>query len=120
MARRVARPCNVPGCPSIAIPGGGRCQVHEREHRRVVDLKRPSSSARGYGARWRRIRAAYLRVHPICAVEGCGQPATNVDHIIPRPDGSDRWDNLQGLCSRHHSIKTARDDGGWGNGRRNR
>lgn len=56
----------------------------------------------------------------MCAWPGCGEAATNVDHVVPRPAGGDEWSNLQGLCHKHHSVKTATRDGGWGNGRQNR
>ena len=37
----------------------------------------------------------------------CGDLATEVDHIIPREKGGlDELHNLQGLCKRHHSLKT--------------
>lgn len=38
--------------------------------------------------------------------------ATELDHIVPvGRGGSDTDDNRQGLCVRHHAIKTARDGG---------
>jgi len=67
-------------------------------------------------AAWRRCRAAFLAAHPTCAVPGCGQAATHVDHRIPRRRGGApfAWANLQGLCHAHHSTKTAQADGGFG------
>jgi len=63
-----------------------------------------------YGlARWQRLRAIQLRMHPLCAM--CAEsdfviPATVVDHIMP-PRGSEQlfWDskNLQSLCLSHHN-----------------
>lgn len=76
---------------------------------------RPSAAARGYDARWRRIRARYLRAHPICELEDCDRPSVDVDHIDgsgPRGDNSDS--NLMALCKPHHSSKTVRQDGGFG------
>jgi 5-methylcytosine-specific restriction endonuclease McrA len=62
------------------------------------------------------IRDAYLKVHPICELPGCGQPASDVDHRLSRRrGGTDDWSNLQALCHRHHSAKTAAEDGGFGN-----
>lgn len=78
--------------------------------------KRPSAAARGYGHRWRQIRALFLKRNPMCVVEGCGGIATEVDHIIARgKEGShEGWANLQALCKTHHSQKTAREDGSFG------
>jgi 5-methylcytosine-specific restriction protein A len=51
----------------------------------------------------------YLRIHPICEIDGCGQVATDLDHKKPKRDGgTDAADNLQALCHSHHSQKTAR------------
>jgi 5-methylcytosine-specific restriction protein A len=82
---------------------------------------RASAAARGYDRRWRKARENYLREHPLCVAckaEGKIVSATVVDHIKPhRGDQLLMWDqsNWQPLCARHHAIKTARDDGGFGN-----
>ena len=74
---------------------------------------------RGYGAEWRRIRAEHLACHPYCAT--CGAPGTHVDHAVARErGGTDDVGNLQTLCARHHSRKTAQMDGGFGNRKRRR
>lgn len=48
----------------------------------------------------------------------------NVDHIIPAQSENDPlfWDptNHQNLCDTCHSVKTAREDGGFGNVKNNR
>jgi 5-methylcytosine-specific restriction enzyme A len=100
-------PCSQPGCPGIALTGG-RCRTHAR-----TPQPRPSKVARGYDREWQRIRAAQLRRQPEC--EMCGEPATDVDHILPLRKGGDNGvGNLQSLCKRCHSRKTAREDSGWG------
>ncbi|WP_328203649.1 hypothetical protein [Brevibacillus nitrificans] len=51
--------------------------------------------------------------------EGNVGAATVVDHIIPHKGDKELfWDqkNWQGLCDSHHSRKTAKEDGGFGNG----
>jgi 5-methylcytosine-specific restriction endonuclease McrA len=53
-------------------------------------------------------------MEPDCAC-GCGQPATDVDHIVSRAaGGSDDHANLQSLAHGHHSRKTVLHDGGFG------
>jgi 5-methylcytosine-specific restriction enzyme A len=44
----------------------------------------------------------------ICKRAGCEEPATDVDHIVPLwCGGSNRDDNLEGLCAPHHRQKTS-------------
>ncbi|WP_223484720.1 HNH endonuclease signature motif containing protein [Stenotrophomonas indicatrix] len=68
---------------------------------------------------WRRLRALVLAACPLCvacSAEGRIRAASHVDHR----DGDSRnneLSNLQGLCVRCHSAKTAREDGGFGNKR---
>ena len=53
-------------------------------------------------------------MEPDCAC-GCGQLASDVDHIVPRRlGGSDDHANLQSLAHGHHSRKTVLHDGGFG------
>jgi 5-methylcytosine-specific restriction protein A len=82
---------------------------------------RPHSADRGYDARWRKARLAYLRAHPLCVAcekEGNVTPASVVDHIIPhKGDRALFWDsenNWESLCEHHHNVKTAKQDGGFG------
>lgn len=75
--------------------------------------RRLGARARGYGSDWERIRAAHLRVQPDCVQ--CGGLGSHVDHITPRRQGGgDDAGNLQTLCARCHSRKTATSDGGFG------
>jgi 5-methylcytosine-specific restriction protein A len=80
---------------------------------RQREARRPSASARGYGGRWRKARAGYLRKHPLCVTcqaEGRTEPATVVDHIVDhKGDRALFWDrdNWQALCKACHDRKTA-------------
>jgi 5-methylcytosine-specific restriction enzyme A len=51
----------------------------------------------------------YLNAHPMCEVLGCNSIGDEVDHIIELSDDGDAldWSNLQTLCDKHHSKKTA-------------
>lgn len=115
MPRKPAAPCTFhgyPPCPAL-VPGGGRCPDHT--------VVRASAHARGYDARWSRTRAKKLKATPLCEWPGCTKPATDVDHIDGQgpnsPHGHDQA-NLQSLCHPHHSTKTAKQDGGFGRGKR--
>jgi len=66
------------------------------------------------------MRAAHLAKHPLCVMceaEGRTEVATELDHIIPVSEGgSDNPDNVQGLCTKHHRSKTAKQSP-WGGSR---
>lgn len=85
---------------------------------------RESAAKRGYNAKWQKARIAYLQKNPLCVdcqAEGRIVSARIVDHIIPhKGDEKLFWDqdNWQSLCQSHHSKKTARSDGGFGNRRK--
>jgi 5-methylcytosine-specific restriction protein A len=114
MPTRPLGPCCVRGCPGRAVQRG-RCEEHAKEYRRQYEQGRPSAAARGYDSKWRVVRAAYLKAHPICSEEGCGAQAEDVDHIVALKDGGTHaWANLRAYCHSHHSQKTNRvDGGGW-------
>jgi len=97
-------PCRQPGCPAVVRTA--YCERHQKEFYRRQDRDRPSSTGRGYGHAWRKIRAAFLAAHPICGT--CQQaPATEVHHIRPRRHGgTDDWTNLRAQCRRCHSTRT--------------
>jgi len=69
-----------------------------------------TTAERGYGAKWQKARATFLRSHPLCVMcleqDGRAEPATVVDHRIPhRGNQALFWDenNWQPLCATHHS-----------------
>lgn len=102
-------------------PGERYCIEHGRLLDSEYDSERGSSAARGYGARWRRLRLLFLARNPLC-VDPFGihtaihqvVAATDVDHIQPiERGGSHAWGNLQALCHSCHSRKTAVTDGRW-------
>lgn len=116
--------CTQPGCP-VLVPGKGRCSTHGKPA-----APRPSTTAQGYGARWRAVRDPFIAAHPQCQGDGTGQHhpscdgrATVADHdpltrreLVARGDPNpDAWHHLvarSGVC---HSRKTALFDGAFGN-----
>ena len=90
---------------------------HKPRRARLPD-RRPSAARRGYDARWRDFRAAYLLRHPTCAAmlrdgRRCGRPATDVDHKKTLASGAGKYDesNLAAYCHSCHSRKTVYFDG---------
>lgn len=97
-------------CPRChALHESGKCPTLAAR-RATYDQARGSASSRGYDAHWNIMRAAFLKGQPRCAEPGCGERATEVDHI----DGNARnnsFRNLRPFCKSHHSARTARDQG---------
>ena len=86
-----------------------------------VTEQRETASQRGYNSRWQKARLTFLARHPLCAEcerQGKVTAATVVDHVIPHK-GDQRlfWDtsNWQAMCKTCHDVKTATEDGGFGN-----
>lgn len=112
------------GC-GFAVASGTLCACAKRRKAEAeAKAARPSAAKRGYDLAWRRVRGAFLKRHPTCCEAGCGQPATDVDHIQSireRPDLRLVWSNLRPFCHPHHSRRTAIDQGfarrGGGEGR---
>jgi 5-methylcytosine-specific restriction protein A len=115
--------CTQPGCP--ALVAAGRCEKHGPKVK-----PRPSTTAQGYGAGWRRKRAAFIAAHPVCQGDGagghhprCDGVATVPDHdpltrreLVARGDPDpDAWHHLVARSAACHGRKTALFDGAWGN-----
>ena len=108
MPRTPKRPCRYPGCPNLCDKG-----VYCSQHMQFSsDRMRGGAESRGYDARWRKARTAFLQRNPLCnecMKRGKITPATVVDHIIPhRGDRKLFWDesNWQPLCKCCHDRKT--------------
>jgi 5-methylcytosine-specific restriction enzyme A len=114
MTVRRLRICAAPGCH--ATSPDRYCPAHAARAKPFASVPpRASAHARGYDARWRKARLAYLAAHPLCvacAKDGRTTAATVVDHIVPhRGDAALFWDaasNWAALCASHHAQKTAR------------
>lgn len=112
MPPRAKRPCSQPGCAALVEHPNRYCAQHKRDRQRAQDAERGTAAQRGYDARWRKARLAYLKANPLCAQcldDTQVTPATVVDHVIPhRGDQQLFWDedNWQALCKSHHDAKT--------------
>jgi len=120
MPARSLRPCTHAGCSTLTVRG--KCDAH----RHAQEAQRGTSAERGYDATWRKLRAAYLREHPLCECDACQggkvrvTAAQVVNHridIAERPDLRLEWDNLQSMSKAHHDAYTARTRG-WGRANR--
>lgn len=95
-------------------PGFGAERRAAAARDRIRLALRPSPAERGYDADWLALRAAHLARQPMCVVHGCGQPATDVDHVEAVADAPHRRldpTNLRSMCHAHHAARTARDQG---------
>jgi len=138
MACRPKSICRQPGCGAL-IGSPGFCAKHVSVRQAADTERRGTAHERGYTSAWTRARAHYLRAHPLCVHcerDGIVTAATVVDHVTPHRlkeaiDSGDAswmarakalfWDSLrnwQSLCKRHHDIKTATEDGGFGRKRK--
>jgi 5-methylcytosine-specific restriction protein A len=111
---RAKQVCSRRGCPEIT--DGGRCPAHRAQ----AEQTRGTAAQRGYDARWRAKRAAYLRRYPICVLDGA--IATVADHwpesrreLLARgvsdPDADHRLRPVCAPC--HNKETTVHQPGGW-------
>lgn len=111
------RACAESGCANLVRERGERyCPESKARRNRSIDLRRGSSSERGYDARWQRFRVQFLREHPLCEMacreQGRVTAATVVDHIVPIAHAPERrFDpaNLRAACKPCHDARTMRD-----------
>lgn len=126
MPQRPNKPCLHRGCAALTRDPSGYCPIHRRESSGWADYNAGrTSSERGYGAAWRKVRARVLRrdqgLCQVCAAAGRVTAAGEVDHIISKAEAArlkwsrhqvDQHDNLQAICSDCHKAKTAMERSG--------
>lgn len=123
MPQRPNKPCLHRGCNSLTRNASGYCDTHQAE---AIgwDQSRDgrTSTQRGYGAAWQRLRAWILRrdsgLCQPCAQDGRTTAASEVDHIVSKAEAKqlgwsqqqvDAHDNLRAICQDCHKAKTTLD-----------
>jgi 5-methylcytosine-specific restriction protein A len=112
MPYRPKKPCAAVGCPNLT--NGQYCEQHVHlETKRKLDFNRyhrePFYNKR-YGKEWKKIRARFIKAHPLC--EQCltrkrYTPAAEVHHKLPLSEGGTHDEqNLMALCHVCHSSIT--------------
>lgn len=112
----MSRPCREWGCANLVKSRSqkGYCDEHASKRSgwtRRVD-RSGSTTERGYGHAWRKLRERILKrdqyLCVACKAKGRIAEATDVDHIKAKAHGgTDEPDNLQSLCTPCHREKTA-------------
>ncbi|MBO1529638.1 HNH endonuclease [Psychrobacter sp. F1192] len=109
-------PCRSYRCPNLVTKRSmkGYCDDHadQRSNWTRRPQRKGSTTERGYGHAWRKLRTQVLQRdgHLCVACERTGRyvPATDVDHIVNKASGgTDDLSNLQSLCRKCHRSKTA-------------
>ena len=103
------KPCKHPGCPKLTA--GNFCKEHEKQRSREYEkYDRKPEDRKRYGSKWRRIRNAYVKEHPVCEMcllEHRATPVEEVHHIYPLDHGgTNDFINLMSLCKSCHSRIT--------------
>ena len=109
MPKKPKRPCSYPGCGRLT--DGQYCDEHrfsiDRQYNRY--LRDPDTNKR-YGRAWKKLRARFLLLHPLCEqckCEGRLTAAEEVHHLLPLANGGTNDDgNLMALCKSCHSRIT--------------
>ncbi len=114
MPARLKRACRHHRCAGTTTHRSGYCEQHQPTDSSWAQWQRRkgSSSQRGYGTDWRKLRFMILeRDNHLCQEhlrQGVIKAGNHVDHIIPKAqNGTDDPNNLQTLCKDCHQLKTA-------------
>ena len=109
MPYKAKRPCKYPGCPNLT--DRDYCAEHISQVRYEYEhYRRDPDTKKRYDSRWRKIRALYVKAHPLCEEclkHGRTTPVEQVHHIVPLSDGGTHdFSNLMSLCKSCHSAIT--------------
>jgi 5-methylcytosine-specific restriction protein A len=100
------KPCAYPGCPKLTATR--YCDEHNsKSNFEYNHYQRDPETNKRYGSRWKQIRNAFLKAHPLCEIcneSGRLTAATLVHHKQKLTDGgTNEWSNLTPLCQPCHS-----------------
>lgn len=106
MPHKPKRPCSYPGCPRLT--DGRYCAEHAKLEAKQYEMyKRDPETRKRYGTEWRKVRARYLQVHPLCEMckaEGKLTPTEHIHHKTPLSEGgTNNPENLMALCRVCHA-----------------
>jgi len=106
MPHKPKKPCAYPNCPNLT--DGTYCEEHKKSERERYDkYERAWDYGKKYGSKWKKIRARYVKAHPLCErclAEGRITPVEEVHHILPvNRGGTNDENNLMSLCRSCHN-----------------
>ncbi|MGA3433084.1 HNH endonuclease [Lactiplantibacillus plantarum] len=118
----VKKYCAFGGCKTLVNLNQRYCDKHKPKQQHVSKTSDYANKIHS-SSRWRKTSQLYREANPMCeqclkaskeagkrAGERAGMInlATSVDHIKSLADGGSAydWNNLQSLCSFHHSLKS--------------
>jgi len=97
--------CREYGCPGFQEKEG-YCLDHWKPRYQRQESR---SDQRYHSKRWQKLRAVFLRLHPICEI--CGRVAATIPHHVEYvEDGGEFWDmdNLMAVCRNCHEKEHGR------------
>lgn len=105
MPHTFKKPCAYPNCPNLT--NDKYCKEHKKLLMKQYDqFNRDKNKNKKYGNNWHRIRALYVKQHPLCErclKEGRITPVEEVHHILPvKQGGSNDFSNLMSVCKSCH------------------
>ena len=110
-----AKICGYPGCYALTHDGTSRCPRHPRKAWARAAKASETTSERGYGWQWQKLRKQILQRDVLCQPCLAKIPeritlGTEVDHIVPKSQGgTDDPANLCAICADCHREKTQRE-----------
>lgn len=101
--------CSVVGCPNPTKGRASRCPGHAPSPWAGAEARKAARRAELSDRQWRALRVEVLK-RDGWKCDLCGDPATEVDHIVPFTEGGRSTpSNLRAICRPCHASKSARE-----------